>query len=75
MTTTTYIRINTKNSDKTCYHIDPDCARLEEYREVSQDEIQYHNLTLCEFCDPDKNPRDADQDKSHYRALQEAANE
>jgi len=75
MTTTTYIRINTKNSDKTCYHINPDCERLDECREVSKDEIDYHNLTLCEFCDPDSHPRRTDQRKSHYQALQEAANE
>jgi hypothetical protein len=69
-----YIRADTANTNKTCYHTDKDCEQLKAYREVTKNEIAYHDLRLCKFCDPDASPRPNDeQDRSHLRALQKAA--
>jgi hypothetical protein len=69
-----YIRADTPNTNKTCYHTDTDCEQLNAYREVTQNEIAYHNLTLCKFCDPDASPRpNGEEDQSHLNALLEAA--
>jgi hypothetical protein len=71
---TKWIRSNTSNTNKSCYHTDPDCEHLDEKRPVSEIEIEYHNLRECAFCDSDKDPRPNEEvDRSHYRALQEAA--
>ena len=69
-----YIRSNTSNTNKVCYHTDPECCQLENSRPVSEQEIEYHDLRECAFCSSEKDPRPNEEvDRSYYRALQEAA--
>lgn len=73
-----YVRTGSRNSTKTVYHIDADCVQLKgDKRIVAESEIEYHSLTLCQWCDPDANDPNAqyDQDHSYQQALKEAAND
>jgi len=69
-----YIRTELANTNKTCYHTDSNCEQLGDYRTVTDNEIAYHELQLCEYCDPDANPRHNEEvDRSYLNALLEAA--
>jgi hypothetical protein len=71
-----YVHTDRKNSKKNVYHIDRNCTRLKGTgRPVSDSEIEYHNLRLCQWCDPDVDHPNAqhNQDYSYQEALKEAA--
>ena len=71
-----YVRVGRKNSSKHVYHTNKNCKRLQsDTREVSETEIQWQELTLCQWCDPDiENPNaQYDQDHSYQERLKRAA--
>ena len=73
---TKYIHVDSNNSRKTVYHTDENCTRLKPgYRPVTESEIEYHNLRLCEWCDPEITHPGANTDQDHgfQEALKEAA--
>jgi len=71
---TKYLRNNTAHTNKTVYHTDPECDMLTDKREVSEAEVEYHNLRECKYCSSDEDPRpNTEQDKGYYKALKEAA--
>ena len=75
---TKYVRIGRRNSKKEAYHTNRNCKRLEsDTRPVPQSEIEYHDLTLCQWCDPEvENPNaQYEQDHSYQKALKQAAKE
>ena len=74
--TETYVRVGRKNSNKNVYHTDRDCKRLKsDVRVVAESEVEYQELTLCQWCDPDiENPNaQYDQDHSYQKRLKRAA--
>jgi hypothetical protein len=68
-----YVSPNTGQNHKLVYHTDPNCRSVENVRPASDHEIEHHNLDLCEYCDPEKNPTHTNQSREHYKALKEAA--
>ena len=71
-----YVRVGRKNSNKNVYHTDRDCKRLKsDVRVVAESEVEYQELTLCQWCDPDiENPNaQYDQDHSYQERLKRAA--
>lgn len=73
---TKYIRANSRNSKKTVYHTNKDCNRVTgDVRIVDQSEIDFHELTLCTWCDPTVEDPNAqyEQDFSYQEALKDAA--
>ena len=71
-----YVRVGRKNSNKNVYHTDRDCKRLKsDVRVVAESEVEYQELTLCQWCDPDiENPNaQHDQDHSYQERLKRAA--
>lgn len=71
-----YVRIGRKNSNKDVYHTDRDCKRLKsDIRVAPESEIEYHNLTLCQWCDPEITDPNAqyEQDHSYQEALKKQA--
>lgn len=75
---TKFVRVGRKNSNKNVYHTDRDCKRLKsDVRVVAESEVEYQELTLCQWCDPDiENPNaQYEQDHGYHKALKEAADE
>lgn len=73
---TKYIRVNSRNSKKTVYHTNTNCKRVTgDMRLVDESEIEYHELTLCTWCDATVEDPNAqyEQDHGYYEALKEAA--
>jgi len=70
-----YVHTDRKNSKKNVYHTDRGCTRLKgSGRVVTEAEIEYHDLRLCQWCDPDEQPNaQYEQDFSYQKALKEAA--
>jgi len=56
--TTKYVNSNGNGSHRTVYHIDPNCKRLKNgnYREASENLVEWHDLDLCEFCKEGTDP-------------------
>ena len=51
-----YIPKSANTRMNSVYHVDENCRRLKkEPREATENEIEYHDLELCSWCDPDKN--------------------
>jgi len=49
---TKYVNIGGANSRKECYHTNEDCKRIKSnYRKASEHEIEWHELSLCEWCE------------------------
>ena len=72
--TTKYAGSGSYGRRKSIYHTDPDCHfASDSLREVSESEVEYHDMRLCKWCDPDKNPNSQSKtDRSAYNALLEA---
>jgi len=75
---TKYVTEGRSHTPMNVYHTDKQCQGLDRstVREATQNEIEYFDLRLCKYCDPDvkaNNPKD--QDKSYLKALKEAAEE
>jgi len=73
---TKYVIGGRSNSRRNVYHTQTDCQTItkSEVRPVSENEIAYFELDLCEHCDPDKTPNDnGEQDRSYLKALQREA--
>ena len=73
---TKFVSANRSNSRKEVYHNNKECQRIRsDTRVVSESEIEYHELKLCAWCDPDiSNPNvQYEQDRSYQAALKEAA--
>lgn len=75
---TKWVAEGRSNTRRDVFHTDKDCQGLDRstVREATENEIEYFELRLCEYCDDDiqpNNPRD--QDQSYYKALREAARE
>ena len=72
---TNFVRTCANNSNKTVYHSNEDCHRLQQaddYRETNLDEINHHELTECTFCSGDFEPS-TNPDLSYQKALKQAA--
>lgn len=53
----------TNPGSKSVYHLDEDCKRIKgDTKEATKEEIEWHDLTLCEWCD---NPGTAMQSTDH----------
>lgn len=75
---TKYIAEGRANTQQRVYHTNEDCQRLDRstVREATENEVEYFELRLCQYCNPDINPTvQQDQSKAHYNALKEAAEE
>jgi len=72
---TKYISQHVRSTSKRVYHTDPECVSIKEScREVSDSEIEYHELELCSWCRDGQSPNEPEkQDNSHINALKEAA--
>jgi len=73
-----YVHTDRKNTKKNVYHSSRECKRLKgNGRPVTEAEIEYHELRLCQWCDPDVEHPNAqrEQDYSYQKALKEAAKE
>jgi predicted secreted Zn-dependent protease len=73
---TKYIHAESANNKLTVFHTDKDCQTLKgRVRPVTESEIEYHELTLCQWCDPETESPNAqyEQDFSYQEALKEAA--
>lgn len=71
-----FVHTDRKNSKKNVYHTDRDCTRLKgNGRPVTEAEVEYHELRLCQWCDPEIEHPNAqyEQDFSYQKALKEAA--
>lgn len=73
---TKYVAKGRSNTKINVYHISKDCQALDHstVREATQNEVEYFDLRLCQYCNPDvqaNNPRN--QDQSYQKALQDAA--
>jgi len=71
-----YIHSDSQNSKLNVYHTDRNCQTLKGVvRPATDSEIEYHDLELCEWCDPDVEDPNAqyEQDHSYQEALKEAA--
>lgn len=56
-----------------CYHTDPDCKHLKERRKATDLEVEWHDLSECQYCQRDKNPSNDACDWSYQNALIGAA--
>jgi len=77
-TMTKYVTEGRCNTRKSVFHTDKECQGLDRstVREATQNEIEYFDLRLCQYCNPDiKANHPTDQDRSHLKALKEAAEE
>jgi hypothetical protein len=57
------------------YHTNKECHTIDSrVREVSDSELQHHELKLCQWCDPDiEHPnKGVEQDHSYQKLLKEA---
>lgn len=57
------------------YHTDKECPTPKaNVREVTENEIQHHELELCQWCDPETDHPNAgvEQDHSYRKFLREA---
>lgn len=75
---TKWVAEGRSNTRRDVFHTNKDCQGLDRstVRKATQNEIEYFDLRLCKYCDPDvkaNNPKD--QDKSYLKALKEAAEE
>ena len=71
-----YISVDRKNSKKCVFHINTDCNRIKStVRPVDKAEIRYHELKLCQYCNPniDDPQNRSKQDKTYQKALKAAA--
>jgi len=68
-----YVSPNTGKNHKIVYHTDPECQSVENVRPASELEIEHHNLDLCAYCDPEREPTKSTQSRKQYNALKEAA--
>jgi len=68
-----YVSPNTGQNHKNVYHTNRNCRSAENLRPASDHEINHHNLQLCEYCDPEKNPTGNQQSRGHFESLKEAA--
>lgn len=64
-----YIGAHSRTEKKEVYHTDKDCSMIKgPARPLTDNEVEYHNLTECSECDDDNSWRGQQtQDKSHYR--------
>lgn len=70
-----YITSDGSKRNNRVYHTNPNCSTLKaDVREVTQSEIQHHELELCQWCDPEIDHPNAgvEQDHSYQKLLQEA---
>jgi len=75
---TKYVAEGRCNTRKSVYHTSKDCQGLDRstVREATKNEIEYFELRVCQYCDPDVQPNNpSEQDRSHLNALKEAAEE
>lgn len=62
-----------KNTEKQVFHTDKECPRLRsDPREVSDSEVDFHELTLCKWCSSDPSPDYSEQDHSYHKRALEA---
>lgn len=66
-----YIGVGQYSTRRQVFHTDTDCRFApDEMREVSESEIEYHDMRLCKWCDPDKNPNSGSKtNRDAYQAL------
>lgn len=75
---TKYVAEGRSNTRRDVFHTDKECQGLDRssVREATENEIEYFELRLCQYCNPDVQPNSPkQQDQSHYEALKEAAEE
>jgi len=66
------------NTRRDVFHTNKDCQGLDRstVREVTENELEHFDLRLCQYCNPDvKANNPSEQDRSHLKALKEAAEE
>lgn len=72
---TKYVPTGANVRSNQVYHTNKDCECLKSsVREVTENELKHHELRLCEWCDPDKDPNaQFEQDHSYQERLKRAA--
>ena len=67
-----YIPTNGNMRTNDVFHLNEECTLLKaEPRKVTENEIAYHDMEICSWCDPDSDEPNgqSEQDRGYYFAL------